>query len=105
MIHSSILPFLPKIKRLLKMSKVKNAYFFGSVVSDSFSEESDLDLIVNLQDDIDPVEAGEVLWNLIFELEDLTKRKVDLLTERSLRNPYFIEEVNRTKFPIYGFSR
>ncbi len=87
------------------MSKVKNAYFFGSVVSDSFSEESDLDLIVNLQDDIDPVEAGEVLWNLIFELEDLTKRKVDLLTERSLRNPYFIEEVNQTKFPIYGFSR
>jgi hypothetical protein len=28
---------------------------------------------------------------------------VDLIKERSLKNPYFIKEVNQSKFPIYGY--
>jgi predicted nucleotidyltransferase len=35
-------------------------------------------------------------------LEDHLKRPVDLITETSLKNPYFIEEVNETKMKIYG---
>jgi len=102
MIHPSIQTFLPQIKNILKANRVKNAFLFGSAVNESFDENSDIDMIVNLQEGIDPVEAGEYLWNLLFEIEDLTKRKVDILTERSLKNPYFIKEVNQTKVPIYG---
>lgn len=97
-----MLPYLPQIREILKAHKVKSAYFFGSVLRDTFNEESDLDLIVNLQDGLDPVEAGENLWNLTYELEELVHRRVDLHTERSLKNPFFIAEVNETKFPIYG---
>ena len=102
MVNPAIQPYLPMIRKLLETYKVRDAYLFGSVLSSHFTEESDLDIIVNLQDGIDPVDAGENLWNLTFELEDLIHRKVDMHTERSLRNPIFREEVNRTKIPIYG---
>lgn len=102
MIHKSIIPYLPRILKLFEVYKIKKAYLFGSVLRENFSKESDLDLIVNIQDGLDPVEAGENLWNLTFELEDLIQRKVDLHTERSLKNPFFIEEVNQTKYQIYG---
>ncbi len=102
MIHQSILPYLPKILELFKKHKITSAYVFGSVLTDKFNENSDVDFLVNIQEDLDPVEAGEHLWDLTYELEDLLKRPVDLLTERSLKNPYFIKQVNDTKFAIYG---
>ncbi len=102
MLHHSIRSFLPEIQQLLRNHKVKNAFVFGSAVSEKFNDKSDLDIIVNLEDGLDPIEAGENLWSLTFQLEDLTHRKVDLLTERSLKNPIFIAEVNSTKHQIYG---
>ena len=87
---------------LLKKHKIKSAFVFGSVLTDAFNDASDIDFLVNLEDGIDPVEAGGHLWDLEYELQDLLHRKIDLLTERSLKNPYFIKELNETKFSIYG---
>jgi predicted nucleotidyltransferase len=102
MIHPTFKPYMPQIIKLLKKHKIKSAYFFGSVLTDKFNENSDVDFLVNLHDNLDPVIAGGHLWDLTFELEDLLCRNVDLLTERALKNPYFIKEINKTKFPIYG---
>jgi len=102
MIHPAFQPYLPNVIELFKKHKVKNAYVFGSVLTTKFNPESDLDFIVNLQDGLEPADAGGHLWDLEFELENLLHRKIDLLTERSLKNPYFIKELNETKFPIYG---
>lgn len=102
MIHQSIQPYLPKVIELFEKHKITSAYVFGSVITDKFNEQSYLDFLVNIQDDLDPVETGGHLWDLTYELEDLLKRSVDLLTERSLKNPYFIKQVNDTKFSIYG---
>lgn len=102
MIHPMLQAYMPKVIALLKKHKIKSAYVFGSVLTDRFNEESDVDFLVNLQDDLDPVEAGGHLWDLGYDLEDLLNRKIDVITERSLRNPYFIKELNDTKFPIYG---
>lgn len=102
MVHHSIQPYLPKIAKLMQLHKITKAYLFGSVLTEKFSEKSDVDFLVNIQPDLNPVEAGEHLWDLTYKLEDLLQRKVDLLTERSLKNPYFINQVNKTKFPIYG---
>lgn len=102
MIHQSIQPYLPKVFELFKKHKITSAYVFGSVLTDTFNEKSDVDFLVNIQEDLDPVETGGHLWDLTYELEDLLKRPVDLLTERSLKNPYFIKQVNDTKFSIYG---
>lgn len=102
MIHPKIQAYMPKVIELLKKHKIKSAYVFGSVVTDNFNDDSDVDFLVNLQEGLDPVDAGGHLWDLYDELKDLLHREVDLLTERSLKNPYFIKELNETKIPIYG---
>lgn len=102
MISSSIKSELPQIIKLFIKHKIKSAYFFGSVLTNKFDENSDVDFLVNLQDGLDPVDAGGHLWDLEYELKDLLKRNIDIITERSLKNPYFIEEINSTKQIIYG---
>lgn len=102
MINSAIQTYLPKVIELFKKHKIKNAYIFGSAVTDKFNNDSDVDFLVNLQDGLNPVDAGGHLWDLEYELKDLLHRDIDLLTERSLKNPYFISEINATKVAIYG---
>lgn len=41
-------------------------------------------------------------FELADQFEILFKRPVDLITEKSLKNPYFIHSVNQTKTLIYG---
>ena len=102
MLNPTFQNYLPSVIVLLKKHKIKSAYVFGSVLTEKFNKNSDVDFLVNLQEGLDPVEAGEHLWDLEYELQDLLDRKIDLLTERSLKNPYFIDELNQTKFSIYG---
>ncbi len=102
MIHPSFLEKLPAVVNLLRKHQIKNAFLFGSAVTNQFNDNSDIDLLINFNEGLDPVEAGEHWWSLHDELRDLFRREVDLVTDRSLKNPYFIDELNKTKFLIYG---
>ena len=104
MIHQSIQPYLPKVFELFKKHKIKNAFLFGSVLSEKFNENSDIDFLINFIDYSDPLIVGQSIWDLEDELETIINRKIDLLTERSLKNPYFIQELNNTKQLIYEYS-
>ena len=80
---------------------INKLYFFGSVLSSNFNEDtSDIDVLVEVTD-LSPEERGEHLIHLWDNLEMLFNRKIDLLTENSLRNPYFKREVEQTKKLIY----
>jgi len=80
---------------------VNRMYFFGSALSSKFNEDtSDIDILVEVAD-LPPEECGENLIALWDNLELLFNRKVDLLTEKSLRNPFFRKEVEQTKKLIY----
>jgi uncharacterized protein len=61
-----------------------------------------LDFLINFQDGLDPLERGELWWNLHDSLRESVHREIDLVSEKSLKNPYFIQEVNKTKIIIYG---
>jgi len=102
MIHTSLNHFLPQIIEILKRHKIRSAYLFGSVVTEKFNTNSDIDLLVNIDKNLDPVDAGEHLWDIAEEIENLLNRKIDLLTESALKNPFFIKEINHTKIKIYG---
>ncbi|MFN0048880.1 MAG: nucleotidyltransferase family protein [Cytophagales bacterium] len=102
MIHENIQPYMPKLVELLEKHKIKSAFFFGSVLTENFHEKSDLDILVNFQEGLNPLERGELWWNLHDSLRDNVHREIDLVSEKSLKNPYFIQEVNRTKVIIYG---
>jgi uncharacterized protein len=92
---------LPGLTGILKMHKVKSAYAFGSVCTEAFAADSDVDLLVKFEDGIEPVEYSDNYFNLLFKLRDFLGREVDLVTEAGLKNPYFKQAVNRTKQAIY----
>jgi predicted nucleotidyltransferase len=81
---------------------VKKLYFFGSALTHRFNEvSSDIDILVETEDKLSPEEKGEnliMLWN---DLELLFDRKIDLLTENSLRNPFLKKEIEQTRKLIY----
>ena len=87
------------------MHKVDKIYAFGSSISDHFDpEKSDIDVVVKLNIS-DPADRGEALLSLWNNLEQLFKRKVDLLTEESIKNPYLKKNIDRTKKLIYDGER
>ena len=84
---------------------IKYIYAFGSSVSDRFIlQGSDIDLIVELET-VDPVERGEKLMELWDVFESFFNRKVDMLTEKSIRNPFLKKNIDATKVLIYDGSR
>lgn len=86
---------------LCRSHKVAKIYAFGSSITDRFDPtKSDIDLVVKV-DISDPLDRGEALLSLWDKLEALFGRKVDLLTEESIRNPYLKANINRTKKLIY----
>jgi len=105
MVHPFITDKMPELQNIFFKHRVKKAYLFGSAITDTFDENSDVDFLIEpleQMDEPDPVVRGEILWDLYFALEDLLKRKIDMVTKGSLTNKYFIQELNRTAVPIYG---
>jgi predicted nucleotidyltransferase len=47
-------------------------------------------------------EYADTYFEFANKLEDVLNRPVDLVTEKSLGNPFFIESINKTKTLIYG---
>lgn len=97
--------FLDKYKndidRLCLENKVRYLYVFGSVLKDSFNDTSDVDLVVDINSN-DPLEYANYYFNLKFSLQDLLKRRIDLLENKAIRNPYIKENIDRSKTLIYG---
>ncbi|MDR2906684.1 MAG: nucleotidyltransferase domain-containing protein [Bacteroidales bacterium] len=92
---------IPQIKKLCEQHQVGKLYAFGSVLTDRFSKDSDVDLIVNFTEM--PLENyADNYFDLKFSLQDMLNRPVDLLEEQALTNPYFLKNVNATKQLIYG---
>lgn len=80
---------------------VKRLFAFGSAVSDKFTEESDIDFLLSFSEDLSPEEYSENYFTLHYQLRALFAREIDIVTESSLSNPYFIESINETKEMIY----
>lgn len=90
-----------EFSNLCQTHSVKVLYAFGSSVTNRFNKQaSDIDLLVEI-DEPDPIERGEKLMSLWDKLEEFFDRKVDLLTESSLKNPVLKKNIERTKVLIY----
>ncbi len=89
---------------LCKTYKVKNMYAFGSVNTPAFSEFSDIDLLIDFMPDLSAEEYADAYFMLHAELSQLFNRKIDLITQRSLSNPYFIADIEKNKLKLYGES-
>ncbi len=91
----------PALAELCRRFEVRRLDLFGSAATGAFdSDTSDLDFVVSFARTTPGTYADRYL-DFAEALERLFRRKVDLLTERSIRNPYFRRAVEATRQPIY----
>jgi predicted nucleotidyltransferase len=99
--HRLIEQNLDAIRALCRAYGVVRLDLFGSAATGAFREaSSDLDFVVTFAD---TAVGGYADRYLAFAeaLEALFGRKVDLLTERSIRNPFFRDAVEASRQRIY----
>ncbi len=81
--------------------KVDELYAFGSILTEKFNSQSDIDFIVSILSN-DPIEYAENYFALKFELEKIFKRKIDLLEQKAISNKTFENLVNKNKMLVYA---
>ena len=91
----------PQIRNLCRRHHVKRLDVFGSAVNGDFRpDESDIDFLVEF-DDSPEGQRFETRFQLTEELEALFERSVDLVDDSAIQNPYFRDEVDQTREPVY----
>jgi len=104
MLKNEISNKINEFKSLCEDHSVRYLYAFGSSITDQFNyKESDIDFLVEI-DLSDPIVRGETLISLWDTFESFFNRKVDLLTNSSIRNPYLRKSIDSTKVLIYDGS-
>jgi predicted nucleotidyltransferase len=96
-----ILNKMEELKKLCETYDVRTLYLFGSASTDKFNNSSDIDILVSFKD-ISIEKYTDNYFELHYRLEELFERKIDLITENSLSNPYFIESIEETKQLLYA---
>ena len=91
------------LRRLCEKYNVRRLEVFGSALTNGGfdTEKSDLDFLVEFL----PLAAGEhadAYFGLLEALEDLFNKHVDLVMPRAIKNPYFLESVNKCRKVIYA---
>lgn len=92
--------YLPEIQQLMRKYGVQRAYAFGSVLKNNMNADSDIDFIISLPDNMDYETYANNYFNLATALEILLKKRVDLVAEETLSNPYLLESINRNKMQV-----
>ena len=92
---------IDELKEICETYDVKTMYVFGSACTEGFNENSDIDILISFKD-ISIDKYTDNYFELHYHLQDLFNRKIDLITENSLSNPYFIESIEETKQLLYA---
>jgi predicted nucleotidyltransferase len=89
------------IKELCRSHHVYRLFVFGSVLTNRFKKNSDIDLIVDFQG-VDLYNYADNYFDLKESLERLFNREVDLLEDKAIQNPYLRQSIDSSKQLIYG---
>jgi len=92
---------MSELKVICRKFDVKELFVFGSITNGHFTSESDIDFLVSFED-MPPEIYADKYFDLQYALEDLFKRKIDLITVNSLSNPYLMKSINENKELIYA---
>ena len=93
---------LNDIIKLCENNGVKSLYVFGSANTNEFDKNSDLDFLIAFQESLSIEEYTENYFTLQYKLRELLKRDIDLVTQNSLSNPFFIQSIDQNKQLLYG---
>jgi len=90
----------PAIAQTCRQLSVKRLGLFGSVLTEDFSDRSDVDVLVIFDTEKD-VDWFDRYFSLKEKLEEIFQRQVDLVVDKKFRNPVFQQSVDRTRTVIY----
>jgi uncharacterized protein len=90
-----------KLLALCGKHNVDNLFVFGSVLNNRFRKSSDIDFIVNFKN-VSLYDYADNYYSLKSALETLFKKKIDLLEDSAIKNPYLRESIDSSKQLIYG---
>jgi hypothetical protein len=89
------------IRSLCEQHHVRRLFVFGSVLKEAFTNESDIDFVVDFNE-LDLRGYADNYFDFKDALESLFNRPVDLLEEKAIRNPFLKEQIDTEKELVYG---
>ncbi|MBS1784138.1 MAG: nucleotidyltransferase domain-containing protein [Acidobacteria bacterium] len=91
-----------ELERICREHRVRKLELFGSAATGSFKpDRSDLDFLIEFED-IPSRDYADTYFGLHEALEGLFGRSVDLVTAGSVKNPYLLESISRSKALLYA---
>ena len=92
---------LDQIRALCQKHHVAKLFVLGSVLTDEFAEDSDIDFIVDFSE-IELYEYADNYFDLKSSMERILGREIDLLENKAIKNPYLRKSIDSSKRLIYG---
>lgn len=80
--------------------RVVKAYLFGSAVTGKMTENSDVDFMVKFDPDLNYSDYGNNYFNLMYALQQLLNKEVDIVAEETITNPYLLQNINDHKIMV-----
>lgn len=94
--------YAEQIKECCEQFEVVRLDLFGSGTRDDFNEErSDLDFLVTFAEP-PRMGASDRYFGMLRRLGEVFNRKVDLVEEKAITNPYFRKVVNRERKLVFA---
>ncbi len=91
------------IIQICKTMQLQSLYLFGSASNkDRYRENSDLDFLYRFKKDANGLSMSQYdYFDLLFSLEKITGKKIDLVAEEKIKNKFFLDRINKEKIKIY----
>jgi predicted nucleotidyltransferase len=90
-----------KLNDLCVQHHVKQLYLFGSILTENFNDNSDIDMLIQFST-MDLKDYFDNYMDFKESVEHLFNRPVDLVENQAIKNPIFRKVVDREKKLIYG---
>jgi predicted nucleotidyltransferase len=100
--HAFLTNYAEEVCRICEKFRVRRLSVFGSACTEQFTDNSDIDLLYLFDAERLPlVEYADNFFDFRESLQKLFQRRIDLVPEKTLSNPYFFAEISKTKELIY----
>jgi hypothetical protein len=87
---------------LCRKYHVSRLEVFGSAAAGDFHEQSsDIDFLVEFLP-IEPGQSADAYFGLLFDLQDLFDRPIDLVMPTAIKNPYLLQSINQSRELLYA---
>ncbi len=93
------------IKKICEQHHVDQLFIFGSIKTEKFNDQSDIDILIQFSHMIEPAEYFENFMDFKEKMESVLDREIDIVENQAVRNPVFRSILDREKILVYERTR